>query len=355
MTTMKAQPCEAAESSCDGYTRVRREYLNFGEALFADDEGKDVQFHTKDGTATAHSFVLRAVSKVFQQMLSGEMSEGRSKTIELTDITRAELVFFFRLLYTGQVDEADWGGNSGTPSFQVTVPDDAEPASAALLNGIYTAAGTFRGAPKFLNGNQVLLYRGNDDECSGPYWKLSWKEDGDEEDDEDDEEQDRYLLEQLWSHENVTEDIPDHKIGWDFSQCGGTKCVPPSGTWTHDKTVGIWGSPGKHPVSVAKIDNPPLNLLLSALGFAKKYLVEYMVRWLMEATWDRLNTSSFEQILSTAIHLDMSPLRMRCLRFAENSSVIRARYEAGAVTDPLVTFELEAIWPQRESKRRRIF
>ncbi|CAE7345606.1 Pla2g12a [Symbiodinium sp. CCMP2592] len=93
-------------------------------------------------------------------MLSAEMSEGRTKTIELSDVTRADLLFFLRLLYTGQVDEADWDGLSGTPHFQVpwhgisggplgpdastaevTAPEDAEPASAALLNGIYTARG----------------------------------------------------------------------------------------------------------------------------------------------------------------------------------------------------------------------
>lgn len=50
----------------------------------------------------AHSAVLRAVSKPFRQMLTGEMSEGRTKTIELTDVTRADLLFFLRLLYTGQ-------------------------------------------------------------------------------------------------------------------------------------------------------------------------------------------------------------------------------------------------------------
>eukprot|EP00931_Biecheleriopsis_adriatica_P119756 TRINITY_DN94950_c0_g1_i1.p1 TRINITY_DN94950_c0_g1~~TRINITY_DN94950_c0_g1_i1.p1 ORF type:complete len:374 (-),score=80.02 TRINITY_DN94950_c0_g1_i1:39-1160(-) len=360
MSNMPSVPWASSSSSrtdgaSEGYSQVRTSYLNFGEALFADEEGKDVRLQTKDGAAMAHSAVLRAISKPFRQMLSGEMSESRSKTIELSDMTRAEIVFFLRLLYTGQVDESDWGGLSGTPSWQVTVPEDAEPASALLLNGVYSAAGTFRGAPKFLNSNQVLLYRGSDEEASGPYWKLSWKEDGEDDDDDEEEVQDRILLEQLWSHENVTGEIPDHKIGWDFSQRGGTACIPPSGTWTHDRGVGIWGSPGKHPVMVAKIDNPPLNLLLSALGFAKKYIVEYMVRWLVEATWERLNTSSFEQILATAIHLDISPLRLRCLRFAEGSSVVRARYESGGITEPLVAFELQAIWPQRESKRRRIF
>ena len=27
----------------------------------------------------------------------------------------------------------------------------------------------------------------------------------------------------------------------------------------------------------------------------------YMVRWLMEAAWDRLNAASFEQVLATAL------------------------------------------------------
>eukprot|EP00439_Symbiodinium_sp_Y106_P084292 s167_g25.t1 len=140
----KSRFCEANKSwhawMCGlSYSCVRTSYLNFGELLFADEEGKDVRFQTKDGAATAHSAVLRAVSQPFRQMLSAEMSEGRTKTIELSDVTRADLLFFLRLLYTGQVDEADWDGLSGTPHFQVTAPEDAEPASAALLNGIYTA------------------------------------------------------------------------------------------------------------------------------------------------------------------------------------------------------------------------
>eukprot|EP00434_Breviolum_minutum_P032028 symbB.v1.2.028324.t1/scaffold2993.1/size65754/3 len=163
------------------------------------------------------------------------------------------------------------------------------------------------------------------------------------------------LLEQLWSQEDVTEDVPDHKIGWDFSQKGGTASAPPTGYWTSEKGVGIWGSPGKNPVMVAKLDNPPLQLLLNALGLAKKYIVEYMVRWLMEATTERLNTQTFEQILERAILLDISPLRMRCLRFAESCSAIRSRYEDGSFTEPLVSLELQAIWPHRETKRRRVF
>lgn len=341
-------------SQPSGYTSVRTHYLNFGEALYSDHEGKDVQLQARDGTVAAHSAVLRAVSRPFQRMLGGEMTEGRSKTVDLPDITKAELMFFLRLLYTGQVDESDWGGVYGAPSYTVEVPPDAEPASAALLNGTYTAAGTFRGAPKFLNHNQVMLYRGNSDEVGGPYWKLSWREDEDE-DEEDEDEQPDPRLERLWSSQDVGEEIPDHLIGWDFSQRGGTASAPPVGTWTDDRGVGIWGSPGKLPVVVARVEEPPLGLVLTALGFAKKYLVEYMVNWLMEATWERLNEENFEQILATAVQLDIAPLRMRCLRFAEASDAIRSRYEAGTMTEKLVTVELQAIWPQREAKRRRHF
>lgn len=338
-----------------GYTFVRADYLNFGEALYADDEGKDVRLQARDGVAVAHSAVLRAVSKPFRQMLTGEMAEGRSKTVDLPDMTKAELLFFLRLLYTGQVDEADWGGLAGTPSYSVKVPDDSEPASASLLNGTYVAAGTFRGAPKFMNGNQVLLYRGSQEEAGGPFWKLSWKEEDDDEEEDDLDDQPDPRLELLWSPADVSEEVPDHLIGWDFSQKGGTAAEPPSGVWTHEKGVGIWGSPGKMPVTVSKVDNPPLELLLAALGFAKKYLVEYMVEWLMEASWDRLDATSFEQILATAILLDIAPLRMRCLRFAESNAAIRTRYDKGAFSEPAVSFELQAIWPRREVKRRRVF
>ncbi|CAE7372336.1 Pla2g12a [Symbiodinium natans] len=98
----------------------------------------------QDGTATAHSAVLRAVSQPFRQMLNTEMSEGQYLSLQDPNVakgqwdpmgqcrdilhvyalvsravtTRADLLFFLRLLYTGQVDEADWDGLSGTPHFQ---------------------------------------------------------------------------------------------------------------------------------------------------------------------------------------------------------------------------------------------
>lgn len=344
---------DGSPSSNNTSTTVRPEYLNFGEQLFNDDAGKDIRLRARDGTAMAHAAVLRAVSKPFRQMFESDMAESRTRTVDLPDFTKAELVFFLRLLYTGQVDEGDWGGMSGTASYQVTVPGDAEPASAMLLNGTYYPAGHFRGAPKFLNSNQVLLYLGNDEEAGGPYWKLSWKEDEPEEEDEDDDGPDP-RLEQLWSTADVTEEISDRLVGWDFSQRGGSMSGPPEGTWTHVGGVGIWGSPGKRPVTVKRIDSPPLSLILGSLNFGRKYLIEYMVSWLTEAAMDRLSAGTFEPILDMAIQLDIAPLRLHCLRFAESCPTVRSRYEAEQF-EQNVMVELHAIWPRQERKRRRFF
>jgi hypothetical protein len=279
-------------------------------------------------------------------------------------MSRAELSFFFRLLYTGQVDESDWAELASIPSFNIKVPDDSEPAMPRVLDGIYKAAGSFRGAPKFLNrDSKVLLYRGEDAAAQGNHgeassiWKLSWWEDiGEmsetEKDANNELSDDKQRLESLWTEASMSENFSDSRIGWDFSQKGGSLSSPPTGAWTHDKGVGIWGSPGNMPVIVTKISDPPLAMLLVALEFAKKYIIEYMVRWLTEAVQTRLEDRTFEQILATAIQLDISPLRLQCIRFAENSAKVRAMYDAGDFAQPHIT-ELQAIWPPPDKKRRR--
>merc|ERR1712137_1538931 len=113
-------------------------------------------------------------------------------------------------------------------------------------------AGSFRGAPKYLNASsQVLLYKGSDAPEDGgggreteapPIWKISWREDFTDSDNEfHDDPPSAAKLDLLWSDAVVTENIPDHQIGWDFSQRGGTSSSPPAGDWTCDNGSGIWG------------------------------------------------------------------------------------------------------------------
>lgn len=84
--------------------------LEMWESVFADDSTKDVTLVGADAKEVrAHSLILSKSSDVFKEMLSSDMSEGRTKVIKLSEYSAEELQFALRLLYTGQVDASDWG------------------------------------------------------------------------------------------------------------------------------------------------------------------------------------------------------------------------------------------------------
>merc|ERR1712060_893492 len=83
------------------------------ERLFAQcDEVKDVEIIARGGSLRAHSCVLGAASEAFEGVLSGGQ-ERMTKRLEIADMSVTTLQVFLRLLYTGHVEEKDWGGNAG--------------------------------------------------------------------------------------------------------------------------------------------------------------------------------------------------------------------------------------------------
>lgn len=61
----------------------------------------------------------------------------------------------------------------------------------------------------------------------------------------------------------------------------------------------------------------PLRLLLGAVAIATTYQVPHLVHALTEALKRRISDSSFNEICSAAIRLDVTALRLCCLRYAE--------------------------------------
>lgn len=92
--------------------------LELSEKLFQDDEFKDVTFKLDDGEVQAHRNVLAATSCVFKAMLSSPMTEARTGEIRIPNVQVATMRTFLRLLYTGQVESADW-----------TRADDSKPSN----------------------------------------------------------------------------------------------------------------------------------------------------------------------------------------------------------------------------------
>jgi len=92
---------------------VGPEVVELWERLFCDEASKDVRIIAKgQEELRVHGVLLANLSEPFRAMLSHDMAESRTKTVDLTGFTKEQLSFFFRFAYTGQVDPADWTGGA---------------------------------------------------------------------------------------------------------------------------------------------------------------------------------------------------------------------------------------------------
>merc|ERR1711862_676786 len=90
-------------------------------------------------------------------------------------------------------------------------------------------------------------------------------------------------------------------------------------------------------------DQPPLQLLFGCTSFAQKYDIPGFCPMLLEKIKPRLEVSNFDEIMCFAITLDLSPLKIFSVRFAENQPAIRRMYENNELSAQ-VAFELQALW-----------
>jgi len=340
------------------------------ERMFDNRSSGDVVFVASDGQEAAHSLVLSTASEVFKSMLTSELQEARTKTVEVPDVTCMELRFFLRLLYAGQVDEDDWLGaaNQIKSSYDVQVAyhnggDDLPMTEFDILHqvserwhGVYYRDGTYAGAPKFKNRSGTYLY------CSLPesgsaIWRLT--------------------------DTDLEAKPPPQDVPWSFSH-PGTQDFPPTGTWRRTADAWevnnrLWGGPAVPEFVRDRIllhvtsepETPPLKLFLSALKLARKYLIDYMSKPIvLKLVLSHLTIENFEKIFAGALELDHGLLRMVCLRFASDNRTptslgreVCPKYFNGGFTHPGVLQELGQLWPEsyrydleqrrEDGKRRR--
>eukprot|EP00929_Paragymnodinium_shiwhaense_P002287 TRINITY_DN102508_c0_g1_i1.p1 TRINITY_DN102508_c0_g1~~TRINITY_DN102508_c0_g1_i1.p1 ORF type:complete len:442 (-),score=64.39 TRINITY_DN102508_c0_g1_i1:191-1465(-) len=98
---------------------------------------------------------------------------------------------------------------------------------------------------------------------------------------------------------------------------------------------------------------PPLDLVLAGMALTEKYLVDHLRAFMVSVVCDRLSVVSFQDVLAFAIKIDHSPLRLHCLRFAENNEDVRKVFLDGGFTEHPVNFELMRLWPGPRSVKRR--
>jgi len=217
-----------------GYTRVRDGILQQWTKLYEDQTLKDVEITLCDGeTVMADSLLLKNSSPVFRAMLTHDMRERQTMSLQIDDCPARHFRFFLRLFYTGQMNPGDW------------LQDAAE------RQGPHTG----------LQTSQPAL------------------------------------------------DSPLH-----------------------------------HSIFASQV--PPLDSLLAAAMLAKKYQVEWLLVVLVDVVKERLTEQSFERILTAAIQIDLSPIRLCALEFARNSTSIRSRYNSGSFPSELM-FEMQAVFPVR--------
>lgn len=79
-----------------------------------------------------------------------------------------------------------------------------------------------------------------------------------------------------------------------------------------------WGQEGGKPQATMP-EQTPLRLLMGALSIAKVYQVPHLIHALTEALKSRLDDDNFDDIYTNAIKMDITVLRLHCLRYAERS------------------------------------
>jgi len=242
-------PSSPSES---GYTRIRDGVLQQWTRLYEDHTLKDVEITLCDGEIVmADSLMLKSSSPVFRAMLTHDMRERQTMSLQIDECPARHFRFFMRLLYTGQMNPSDWladaaerqGPHTGLQNSQTTL-------DSPLHHSIFASQG-FKGASK----------------GKGKSWQNS------------------------------------HQM-------------------------------------------PPLDFLLTAAMLAKKYQVEWLLAVLVDVVKQRLTEQSFERILTAAIQIDLSPVRLCALEFAKSSTSIRSRYNSGSFPSELM-FEMQAVFPVR--------
>lgn len=288
---------------------VALEVVELWERLYEDTDAKDVSIIAKGGEAVrVHSVILASLSDPFRAMLASGMVEGQSKTIHLTDYSREELQFFFRLVYTGQVDPADWGGSSH---------------SASRNKGQGKAkCSVVRSRPEVLPSSSSEPELEVEELASIAWSEAKGKRKGK-------------------GKGKLKGAAGQLSSGW------GSQLLEPSSS----SDASVVNGKAKAAFKGKGRRDPPLALLLAGARLSKQYGISGLLHKMVHKIKARLLSTTVDEIAAFGIAQDIGPLRIACVRFAEKSAVVRQLFDSGKLR-PEVAFELQAIWPPGSAGRR---
>jgi len=282
---------------------VRLEVVELWERLFADDDGKDVELVARDGSIRAHSVILCQLSEPLRCILCSGMRETLTKAIEMRDYSVAELTFTLRLAYTGHVDPVDY----------LLVPPASEGASTAPAPRPPPPTESTSTQRPFLDGLASLVPR-----------------------------------------------PPPPTDGLPTSQ------VPRPPSWLAPSVPQLVRSspgcsspsPGLPPCPPEPSTEPPIDILFGCASIAKRFAIPGLVTLMLDKLKPRVDAQNFDKVMRFAVGLDLSPLKLWCLKFAESNSAVQQQYLQGLLS-PEVEFELRAVWssppPARGQKRKAFY
>jgi len=88
----------------------------------------------------------------------------------------------------------------------------------------------------------------------------------------------------------------------------------------------------------------PIDVLLGCAVITHKWQIQGIFDIIIDYIKKHVNTENFDSVMSCAIAIDCSTLKLTCLRFAESSGSIWNKFESQSLSDE-VTHELGTIWP----------
>lgn len=289
-----------APSEEHGYARVREGLLQQWKKIYEDQALKDVEITLCDGEKVmADSLILRQSSAVFNAMLTHNMLERQTMSLHLDDCPSAGFRFFLRLLYTGQMDPSEWPSEDLE---QHELQPEPVPHPSPHPPPLPEHDATPQGPPLTLTSP---------------------------------------------NSEDSALDRPQSIPGTLFVEAQGVFGAPPVavGDVAGPKASFVTRSPTVPPAAPKK-PQPPLDILLTAAALSKKYQVEWLLSVLVDAVKKRISEDTFECILTAAMRMDLSPVRLCALEFAKGNTNLRNRYEAGDF-HPDIIFEMQAVFPVR--------
>jgi len=281
----------------------------------------DVTFVLADGEEMAHRAVLAASSEVFHAMFLHSMQEGQGGKVELTDLKRASMRVFLRLIYTGHVDPHDWRED--------VQPEEQDNERRVVARQVPPCAGSTGSTGSMREHGHAP------DRPEAP------------------------LVEQNAGHLHVTSQTHLNETVQEDSDQGQDPSESEDQSEDEDEDDEYATGDDDDEIATACEKKVPLEIIFDVAGLAKKYLVDRVLQSAIEALKSRLHqawvhgdVTVFEETLAVAIRLDIGAVRLAAMELARRSRAIRTCFKLRKFR-PEVQQELQALWAPAKRKAKR--